>query len=65
MVNDYAEEVRQTKQLAKIMNDSFEMLDVSLEHKMMILLEINPKYQKDLGIELIRLMTEWVSAFLP
>jgi hypothetical protein len=58
MVNDYAEEVRQTKQLAKIMNDSFEMLDVSLEHKMMILLEINPKYQKDLGIELIRLMTE-------
>jgi len=58
MVNDYAEEVRQTKQLAKIMNDAFEMLDVSLEHKMMILLEINPKYQKDLGIELIRLMTE-------
>ena len=58
MVNDYAEEVRQTKQLAKIMNDSFEMLDVSLEHKMMILLEINPKYQKDLGLELIRLMTE-------
>ena len=58
MVKDYAEEARMTKQLAKKMHEVFEMLDVSLEHKMRILLEINPKYQKDLGIELIRLMTE-------
>ena len=58
MVKDYAEETRQMKQLAKAMNDFFEKSDESLKHKMMILLQINPKYQQDLGVELIRLMTE-------
>ena len=55
---DYAEEARQTKQLAKTMHEAFEMVDAPLEHQLMILLEINPKYNKDLGIELIRLMTD-------
>jgi len=57
---DYAEEARQTKQLAKTIHDALVQLETPLEYQLQVLLALNKgnDSQFSLGIELIRLMSD-------